>query len=279
MSLTNSVKYVYLSNIGGPISNFQQFAYDGNPIIWNLNTGYQVIPTDGQRDVRYMFEDNAGNLGYVVVSGGITLDTRAPTGRVKINSGAVYTKTMDVTLNLTATDTLSGMGAMRFSNTADFSAATWVTPYATGAPWTLAAGDGAKTVYAQFRDKAGNISTGTISDSIIVDATPPQDGTLTAAPGNKQVALSWSGFSDAGSGLQSYQLYYSATAIPTPATGTKIYEGTALSFAHPGLTNGTACYYRLCAVDKVGNVSLGATANATLKVTALPFLELLLLDQ
>jgi hypothetical protein len=274
----SGLKYVYLSNIGGAINNFQQFAYDGNPINWNLNTGYLATPTDGQRAVRYMFEDKAGNRGGVVLSGAVTLDTRAPTGRVKINNGAAYTKTMDVTLNLSATDTLSGVGAMRFSNAADFGTATWVTPFAASVPWTLAAGDGGKTAYAQFRDKAGNISTGTISDSIILDATPPQDGTLTAVPGNKQVALSWSGFSDAGSGLQSYQLYYSATAIPTPATGAKVYQGKALSFVHPGLTNGAACYYRLCAVDKVGNVSVGATASATPKVAVLPFLELLLLD-
>jgi hypothetical protein len=72
------------------------------------------------------------------------------------------------------------------------------------------------------------------------------------------VALTWSGGSDAGSGIQTYGLYYSASGYPTAATGTKIYEGTALSFIHQGLPNGKTCYYRLYAVDEVGNVSSGA---------------------
>ena len=115
-----------------------------------------------------------------------------------------------------------------------------------------------------------------MSDSIILDGTPPKDGTLTAAPGNQKVTLTWAGFSDAGSGIQTYRLYYSATGYPTAATGNKIYEGSALTFVHQGLANGKPAYYRLYAVDKAGNVSTGATATATPRAQ-LPFLELLLL--
>ena len=57
---------------------------------------------------------------------------------------------------------------MRFSN----DNVTW-SPwqgYATPSPWTLTAGDGVKTVYAQYRDGAGNVS-GTYSDTIALSST------------------------------------------------------------------------------------------------------------
>lgn len=114
--------------------------------------------------------------------------------------------------------------------------------------------------------------------SIILDSTAPKDGTLTAAAGDQKVTLTRAGFSNAGSGLQSYGLYYSATGIPTPATGTKIYKGTALTFTRQGLANGQPAYYRLCAVDKGGNISAGVTAMATPRAWAMPWLDLVLGD-
>jgi len=43
--------------------------------------------------------------------------------------------------------------------------------YNTYKPWTLTSNDGTKTVYVQFKDPAGNVST--YSDTIILDTTPP----------------------------------------------------------------------------------------------------------
>jgi hypothetical protein len=81
------------------------------------------------------------------------------------------------------------------------------------------------------------------------------------------------------SSIQTCQLYYGTTGYRTTATGAKIYEGTALTFTHKGVPNGKTCYYRLCAADKAGNVSIGATASAKPKAGgALLFLHLLLRD-
>jgi hypothetical protein len=56
-----------------------------------------------------------------------------------------------------------------------------------------------------------------------------------------------------------------------------IYDGGALTYTHKSLAIGKACYYRLCAVDKAGNVSTGTKATATPKAGgALPFLHLLM---
>ncbi len=81
-----------------------------------------------------------------------------------------------MSLSLSATDTGSGVGEMRFSNAAG-EWSSWVPYAATRSGWYLPDGDGVKTVYAQFRDKTGNTSA-TASDTIILDTVKP----VTKAP-------------------------------------------------------------------------------------------------
>ncbi|MDH4231705.1 MAG: hypothetical protein OEW04_06710, partial [Nitrospirota bacterium] len=96
------------------------------------------------------------------------------------------------------------------------------------------------------------------------DRKVPADGTLTALPDISQVTLSWTGFADTGSGIDRYKVVYSTGGMPAScSTGTLIYEGTAATYTHAGLADGTTCYYRTCAIDGAGNVSAGATASAT----------------
>ena len=255
---------VLLSNDG---TSYTESAFAASKS-WTLASG-----ADGPRTVSAKFKDAAGNVTATAVTASIILDTAGPTGvSLKINGGAFYTRTTAVTLALSGSDP-SGVKEMRLNNGS--LGGTWE-PFAVAKSWTLSSGDGVKTVYAQLRDNLGNVSAGA-SATITLDGTPPQDGTLQATPGNQQVTLTWSGFSDAQSGIQSYQLYYSPTGYPTAATGTKIYEGAALTFTHQGLIGSKICYYRLCAVDKAGNVSTGATAKATSKAQ-LPFIDLLLLN-
>ena len=54
--------------------------------------------------------------------------------------------------------------------------------YATSKTWTLSSGDGTKTVYAKFKDTAGNWSTA-YSDTITLDTTAP-DTSITSQPSN-----------------------------------------------------------------------------------------------
>ncbi len=113
-------------------------------------------------------------------------DTTAPSGSVTINGGAAATSTTAVTLSLSATDNSGTVSQMQCSN----DGATYSTPeaYATTKAWTLTSGDGTKTVYAKFKDAAGNWSSA-VSATISLDTTPPvitftspKDGQILVAP-------------------------------------------------------------------------------------------------
>ncbi|MGD0843517.1 MAG: hypothetical protein ABSA06_04015, partial [Geobacteraceae bacterium] len=109
------------------------------------------------------------------VTAKFTNDTTKPTGSIAINSGAAATNSPNVTVTLAPKDiTGSGIGYYCLSNTA-ITTCNWTSSFdynAANKPWTLAGTDGVKTVYALFRDNAGNVSS-TISDTILLDTTAP----------------------------------------------------------------------------------------------------------
>ena len=109
---------------------------------------------------------------FAVIDGSLNVDGVPPTGSIAFVEGA-YTKTAAVTLKLTAADNLGIVTAMKVSNTnpADWKAVL-EKPYATTLAWTLAAGDGLKTVFARFKDAAGNWSA-VVSDDITLDTKAP----------------------------------------------------------------------------------------------------------
>lgn len=188
-------------------------------------------------------------------------DTTPPTGSVAINGGAQLTRSTAVTLALTASDA-SGVAAMCVTNSA---ACTAFQTFTAARSWTLAAGDGVKTVTVFLRDRRGNTTLAATSPkaSITLDATAPRNGTVTATAGNAQVALAWTGFADAGSGIAGYRVV-SATGETAPAScsGTVRYSGNATSTSITGLVNGTKYAFRVCALDAAGNLSTGVTASA-----------------
>lgn len=144
-------------------------------VTWNagemLDGGSVTLTASG-------LQDTLGNLLGTPSSGVGTGIGTIPTGSLSIDVTPTpgYTNAQSVNLTLSASDAV-GVSKMRFSN----DGATWVPAdwasapaYATSyAGWMLTAGDGVKTVYAQFRDAAGNVSTATISDQIALDTTHP----------------------------------------------------------------------------------------------------------
>jgi hypothetical protein len=258
---------------------------DGTQLL--LGTGAGFVHTGLTNGTTYFYRvcalDNAGNTssGATASATPSTADTTNPTGTVTINGNSDYTSTTAVALHLSASDALAVTGYYLSTSSATPSGSTpgWVavaatTSFISDVPYTLTGGDGTKTVYSWYKDAAGNVSD-TASDLILLDQTPPSNGTLGATPGNAQVVLSWSGTADAGSGLASantYKLVFMTGGSPngTCTSGTQLLLGTATSYTHTGLTNGTTYFYRVCAFDNAGNTSTGATASATPNVAPAP---------
>ena len=103
-------------------------------------------------------------------------DITPPTGSIVIDNGAASTSTILVNLTLSANDDLSKVKSTRFSNDGT-SWSSWE-PYTVFTPipvsitnkaWNLTSGNGIKTVYAQFMDEAGLLST-IYSDTITLNA-------------------------------------------------------------------------------------------------------------
>ncbi len=134
---------------------------DGNTITLN---------TESNSTLYLYVRDNAGRVK--TWNGVYYLDKTSPKGEISINNGAVYTSTTSVTLTLSAEDSGSGVSKMRFSN--DNMRWTLEEDTATSKSWTLSEPDkdGTKTVYVQYKDRAGNWS-GIISDTIILDTVRP----------------------------------------------------------------------------------------------------------
>jgi len=100
--------------------------------------------------------DNARNHGPWQTLFTLRYDGQAPTGALAINAGQPDASTPNVTLHLTAQDEGSGVAEMRLRNE-DAEWSEWG-PYRDRIPWRLPDGEGRRTVEAQFRDEAGNVS-------------------------------------------------------------------------------------------------------------------------
>jgi hypothetical protein len=179
-----------------------------------------------------------------------------PTGSIKINDGAAYTKRRSVTLNLTGENNGGGVYKMRFSNDGRFNENDGVEKWRDYSPaksWTLTSGNGVKRVYYQLKDKAGNVSS-TYSDTIIYDSTGPS--AWISAPhfstGQSKTTLfkiAWGG-QDNLSGIKSYTLQYRpdgsgawTTLMQRTASRSYLFKGKA----------GRTYYFRVRANDNAGN--------------------------
>ena len=103
--------------------------------------------------------NSAGSVDPTPASRSWFVDTVVPKGTISINGGAYSTSSRYVTLRLSASDPSPGSGVayMRFRNGGTTTWSSWFA-YSTSKSWTLTSGAGTKTVYAQYRDRAGNVS-------------------------------------------------------------------------------------------------------------------------
>ncbi len=134
--------------------------------------------SDGAKNVWVKFVDDGGNT--TIVSNSIVLDRGRPTGSVVINNNDSYTTDRNVLLTLSASDSTSGVEEVRISEDSRFSGVTFET-YRELKNVVLSEGEGEKTIYVQYRDRAGNLSE-IYSDSIVFDKTAPANISFTIDP-------------------------------------------------------------------------------------------------
>jgi hypothetical protein len=174
---------------GAAVSGVARMQLSNDPAFATFETRDYALTTtwtlatpaaDGQKTVYVRFVDRAGNVSDVA-SALVTLDRIAPANPSLALLGpapspAGLTTSPVVSAALAATDA-NGPLSVRLSNTPGFEGARYQ-PLASPASWTLLPGDGAKTVYAQFMDPAGNESLA-VPATITLDTTGPFNPVIT----------------------------------------------------------------------------------------------------
>ena len=201
-----------------PVSQVR-YSNDG---VWNSETWEAPSETkewiltsgDGTKTVYYQTRNSLGSVSETF-SDTILLDTAVPTGSIVINGGATYSASESVSLELTASDSASGVSQVRYSNDDVWDDESWE-GFLAKKSWTLTSGNGEKTVYYQIKDKAGMLSA-TYHDTIILDysstPTPTPSSTVTPTPGPSDSHTSSPEPTRSNSGMIPPEAFYATAAI------------------------------------------------------------------
>ncbi|RMF16929.1 MAG: hypothetical protein D6761_05400, partial [Candidatus Dadabacteria bacterium] len=134
------------------------------------STTITLPPGDGAKTVAWRYGDTAGNISPCATVQ-VTVDTMLPNGVMTIQGSISVSATTTNTVNLVFSSVDTDVESVALSNFATLADASYQ-PFTTVVPWVLSSGDGQKTVYARFRDRAGNESPVTWA-TISLDTTPP----------------------------------------------------------------------------------------------------------
>ncbi len=148
--------------------------------------------------------DLAGNISLQSERVSFTVITLKPAGSVVVNSGEQYTNSRDVVLDISCRPAAGATCIeMRISTDGIFDAEEFE-GFSAARQITLPPGDGAKQVYLQVRDSAGNLSD-LLADEIILDTRPPASPIITSPAANSEFsdpAIEVRGTAEPGSSVQ-----------------------------------------------------------------------------
>jgi hypothetical protein len=116
-----------------------------------------------------------------------------------------------------------------------------------------------------FTVKAENpfgFSTSGSSNSVTPAGVPATPAAPTPTAGNASVSLSWTAPSANGSAITDYKIYYATSAGGTYTLFSDTVS-TTTSVTVTGLTNGTAYYFKVAAVNAVGDSALSAASTSS----------------
>jgi len=213
------------------------------PVIVNISAN--SAPTI----LKFFSRDSAGNVEAIKTETYFIDLSLITGGSVLINTGAPNTADPNTTLALTCTESVSSCSQMKFSN----DGYTWSAPisFVTGTNWTLAPGDGPKTVYAMFSDSTGTWSR-PYADTIALDANPPMNG-----------AWHWRKPAPQGNDLYG-AAYGNSTYVAVGALGTILTSPDGLTWTNvPSIT-----YFQLSNVTFGNNTFVAVGTGGTILTSA-----------
>lgn len=216
------------------------------------STSYTASVSSGIHTIDVRAVDKAGNVG-PADSVPVKVDTQSPETAATLTGTAGndgWYVSSDVSVSLTASDNPSGdnSGVDKTRYRVDGGS------YVTGTSPTVS-GDGTHTVEFFSVDTAGN-SESTNSRTVKIDSTPPGTPAPTSVTGwTTDTTVSWSGVSDATSGIDHYEVRVDG--------GTWRDVGTSTSYEATGIADGSHTI-EVRAVDVAGNA--GSAGSTTLKL-------------
>ena len=215
------------------------------------------VPGDGVYALQASAVDEANNASPLSTALTVTVDSTPPASALTSPAtGATVSGTVNAAA--TASDSGSGVASVAFAVDGVTKATDTASPY-TYAWNTTTVANGQHTVTETATDVAGNKTTSSVTVTVQNGSGPTVPGapTLTAATaGNNSVAIAWSApSSNGGSAITGYKVYRGTTSGGETLLTTL---GNITSFTDATAANGTTYYYKVSALNAVGE---GATSN------------------
>jgi hypothetical protein len=216
--------------------------------------------SDGSYTITAAAFDDAGNKSMLSLNCPLTIDATAPTGALTSPlNGATVAGSAPITA--TASDS-GGVWKVDFQIDGVTQATVSASPYIY--PWNSSSvANGSHTLTALISDYAGNTttSTATITVQNAASTAPAAPSLNSANAGNGSVTLAWSApASNGGSAVTGYRVYRSGTSGGETLLTTL---GSVTTWTDSGLSNGSTYYYKLSALNAIGESPLSSERFAT----------------
>lgn len=240
----------------------------------STNDQPQITLESANNTLEYWSVDNVGNeeLPHNVLTG-IKLDRTPPTGSIFIGGNPTYVNSTSVILTLFASDAVSGVAQMHFSND-NITWSDWET-FSSSRNWTLESGDGPKEVFVQFKDNATLVSV-TYSGTVTLDTLAPVIENVSRNPENdvqpSEGTKIFVNVTDTGSRVTSVVLSYTINSNNTWFESPMSFNSTMGLYecSIPGQQANTQVEYRILAYDTAGNKKIADNHGQYYVYTVVP---------